>query len=66
MTQTLTLPKEPWQKIADHITEKGIKQAFLCEKTGLSKTQIHFILTGKRILTQENLDLINAALATNF
>ncbi len=34
--------------IAKYMTEKGIKQVFLCEKCGLSKHSVSLILKNKR------------------
>jgi transcriptional regulator with XRE-family HTH domain len=39
--------------IAEYIKKNGIKQTFICEKTGLSKNSISFALKEKRKLSIE-------------
>ena len=44
---------EQW--LSDRIKEKGIKQRFIAEKTGINEQKISFSLTGKRNLLAEEL-----------
>ena len=44
---------EQW--LSDKIKEKGIKQRFIAEKTGISEQKLSFSLTGRRNLLAEEL-----------
>ena len=48
--------------IAEHMKENGIKQTFICEKTGLSKHSVSFALKGKRKLSIDEYEKICSAL----
>lgn len=48
----------PAKRLKDHIKEKGIKQSFISEKTGIDKSTLSAILNGKTKLTVDNLELI--------
>lgn len=41
------------QNIYDYIKQKGIKQTFICEKTGLTKQCLNSVLNGRRKLDVE-------------
>jgi len=48
--------------IASYMKENGIKQSFLCEKTGLTKHCVCAALNSKRKLTIDEYELICSAL----
>ncbi len=48
--------------IAKYIKEKGIKQVFLCEKTGLTKHCVSMLLKGQRKLSIDEYEKICTAL----
>lgn len=50
------------EKLSNYIQEKGIKQKYICEKTGISKQSISCLLNGKRKLTIDEYALICTAL----
>ncbi len=52
--------------IKNHLEKRGIKQSWLCEKTGISKSHMSNLLSERVLFTQENLDKINSILETNF
>lgn len=56
-------PQENWKEVLE---ERGVKQTWLAEKTGISPEHISNILIGRVFLTDENKVKINAALGTNF
>lgn len=49
-------------EIARYIRENGIKQAFLCERTGLTKHSVSAALHGRRKISVEEYAKICAAL----
>ena len=52
--------------IATYMKEKGIKQAYICEKTDLTKHSISCALNGKRKLSVEEYVLICRALHVSY
>ena len=56
-------PQKKWKKI---LSEKGIKQKCLAQKTGISKEHISNILSERVILTEENRNKINTVLETTY
>lgn len=48
------------------LEERGVKQTWLANQTGISKEHISNILADRVLLTEENRDKINAALGTDF
>ena len=66
MTQTVTETTQPWYLIANHLELNGQKQSWLASQTGISNTQLHFILKGERPLSDKNRELINAVLGTDY
>ncbi|MDR1567508.1 MAG: helix-turn-helix domain-containing protein [Streptococcaceae bacterium] len=48
--------------IAEYMKENGIKQTFICEKTGMTKHSVSCALNGKRKLSVEEYELICKAL----
>ena len=52
-------------KIKEYITEHGITQKFLIDKTGISQEKISNIVNDKRKITGEELLLISRALDVN-
>lgn len=53
------------EKIKQYLQERGIKQAFLVEKTGMSKQAISAVLNTNRKLTAEELGKIANALGVS-
>ena len=53
-------------KIKEHLNERGTKQTWLANKTGLSPEHISNILAGRVLLTDEVLQKINTTLGTDF
>lgn len=53
---------EVGMKIKKYIDENGITQAFLSEKTGISRPKLNLALSGKRRMTFEEYELICGAL----
>lgn len=51
--------------INDYLTDRGIKQIFLSQKTGIPKHKICSSLNGKRRFTFEEYELICGALKVN-
>lgn len=51
-----------YERIADYLTDKGIKQAFLSRETGLSANAVSQILKGERKITIEEYISICTAL----
>lgn len=49
-------------KIKFYLEERGISQAFICEKTGIQNAKLSFALNGKRKLTIEEYQCICWAL----
>lgn len=49
-------------KVAQYIQNMGIKQSFISEKTGLSKTKISMILNNNQKMTADELVLFCRAL----
>lgn len=58
--------KQPWELMADHIFNKGIKRSWLKSKTGISHTHMHFVFKGERPLSEEVRKKINKALETQY
>lgn len=56
-------PQEQWK---DVLQDRGVKQTWLAEKTGISPEHISNILAGRVLLTEENKIKINEALGTDF
>lgn len=54
------------KSIAEYMKENGIKQCFLCEKTGMTKHSISYALSGKRKLSIEEYGKICAALHVSY
>lgn len=54
------------EEIAEYVKERGIKQSFLCERTGLSKHCISQALNGKRKLSVDEYASICTALDVSF
>ncbi len=54
------------KKIQAYLKERGIKQSWLAEKTGISNPHISNIIAERVLFTQENLDKINSVLGTDF
>lgn len=52
--------------IKDYIDERGIKQAFLCKRTGIKKSKMSTILNGNRGISVEDFILICDALEIDF
>lgn len=52
--------------IADYLRENGIKQSFICKKTGLTQYSISCALKGKRKLSVEEYGLICNALNVTY
>lgn len=50
------------ESIAEYLKQNGIKQTFICEKTGLTKHSISTALNGKRKLSVEEYEKICLAL----
>lgn len=50
------------KRIAQYISDNGIKQSFIVEKTGLDKNVISGILTSKRKMSADEYSLICKAL----
>lgn len=48
--------------IAEYMKQRGIKQTFICNQTGLTKHCISFALNGKRKLSIDEYEKICAAL----
>ena len=48
--------------IKKYIEEKGIKQNYICEKTGIAENTLSIILNGKRKLSADEFELIIKAL----
>ena len=48
--------------IKNYLDERGIKQAFLCKKTGIKKSKMSTILNGTRGISAEDFILICDAL----
>jgi len=55
--------QEKWCEV---IKSRGIKQTWVADKAGISDTHLSNILAERVLLTQENVDKINAALETDF
>lgn len=55
--------QEQWKEVLE---ERGIKQTWIAEKTGISPEHISNILAGRVLLTDENKVKINTVLGTNF
>ncbi len=53
------------EKIKQYLLDHGIKQAFLVEKTGMSKQAISSVLNTNRKLTAEELGKISNALGVS-
>ena len=51
-----------YAEVAKYLEENGIKQSFLVEKTGIEQGKMSNILSGKRVLTADELALICKAL----
>lgn len=49
-------------KVASYIHNSGIRQSFICEKTGLSKAKVSLILNNKQKMTADELMLFCKAL----
>lgn len=64
MTETIkkTIP----QLFKEHLEERGTKQTWLAEKTGISPEHISNILADRVLLTEENKAKINSVLGTNY
>lgn len=56
-------PQEQWKEV---LQDRGVKQTWLAEKTGISPEHISNILAGRVLLTDENKVKINEALGTEF
>lgn len=50
------------QRVADYVENNGIKQAFIVEKTGLTRNVVSAILKSKRKMTVDELELFCRAL----
>lgn len=48
------------------LEERGVKQTWLANQTGISPEHISNILADRVLLTEENREKINAALGTDF
>lgn len=48
------------------LEERGVKQTWLANQTGISKEHISNILADRVLLTEENKEKINNALGTDF
>lgn len=48
------------------LEERGVKQTWLANQTGISKEHISNILADRVLLTEENKEKINTALGTDF
>lgn len=49
-------------KVAEYVRNNGIKQSFICEKTGLSPVAVSLILNKNRKMTADELVLFCRAL----
>lgn len=54
------------QKWKDVLEDRGVKQIWLADRTGISQEHISNILAERVLLTDENRDKINEILGTNF
>lgn len=54
------------QKWKDVLENRGVKQIWLADRTGISQEHISNILAERVLLTDENRDKINEILGTNF
>lgn len=52
-----------WKEV---LKERGVKQTWLADKTGISSEHISNILADRVLLTEENKDKINLALGVDF
>ena len=50
--------RTPADRLKAHIKNKGIKQSYISEKTGIDKSSLSAILNGKAKLTVDKLELI--------
>lgn len=57
-----TIP-QLWREILE---ERGVKQTWLADKTGISPEHISNILADRVLLTEDNRNKINTVLHTNF
>lgn len=53
---------EAAKKILDYLKSKGISQAYVSRKTGISYSKLSLVLTGRRRLSIEDYELICGAL----
>lgn len=63
---TDTVEKTVPQLFKEHLEERGTKQSWLAEKTGISPEHISNILADRVLLTDENKAKINAVLGTEY
>lgn len=54
------------EQIKSYLEERGTKQVWLAEKTGISQEHISNILADRVLLTEEVLQKINIVLGTDF
>ena len=54
-----------YQKISKYIEENGVKQKFICDKTGIPENVLSMILKGKRGLSADEFVEIVTALKTD-
>lgn len=54
------------QLIRNHLEERGTKQVWLADKTGISQEHISNVLANRVLLTDEVLNKINDVLGTDF
>lgn len=47
-----------WQRVAQYIRTMGIKQATICEKTGIRPDTMSAMLTGRRKMTADEFEKI--------
>ncbi len=52
-----------WKKVLE---ERGVKQTWVADKTGISPEHISNILADRVLLTEENREKINEVLGTDF
>lgn len=54
-----------WQKLRSYLRDHGIKQIWLAEKTGITKSKLSTILTGQSSLNVDDFAIICSALNTS-
>lgn len=51
-----------YEQVSQYVKDKGIKQSFICNKTGIEKNALSNILSGDRRMTADEFLLICNAL----